>query len=284
MDDDVFRVTFWGVRGSIPVSGAEFARYGGNTSCIEMRCGRHTLMFDAGSGIRPAGEALKSAGQAEFDLFFTHCHYDHIIGFPFLTPLYDKNVRISLWSGHLSGRMTTLQMVRDFMQSPWFPAELNVCKANLVCHDFVSGDVLRPRDGVVVKTISLNHPGGCIGYRVEWGGRAVAVVSDTEHEAGKLDAAVLGLIEGADLVIYDCTYTEDEMPRRRGYGHSTWQQGVKLCEAAGARSLALFHHDPTRTDEDLDLIESEATEAFAGAFAARDGQTLELPRRKRGRR
>ncbi len=282
MDDDVFRVKFWGVRGSIPVSGVEFARYGGNTSCIEMRCGRHTLVFDAGSGIRPAGEALKSANQTEFDLLFTHCHYDHIIGFPFLAPLYDRNMRISLWSGHLSGRRTTLQMVSDFMQAPWFPAELDVCKANLDCHDFVAGDVLRPRDGVVIKTTNLNHPGGCIGYRVEWGGRAVAFVCDTEHEPGKLDAGVLGLIEGVDLVIYDCTYTEDEMPRRRGYGHSTWQQGVKLCEASGARGLALFHHDPTRTDEDLDVIEREAADAFAGAFAARDGQTLEFPRRKRG--
>ncbi|TIU17706.1 MAG: MBL fold metallo-hydrolase, partial [Mesorhizobium sp.] len=112
---------------------------------------------------------------------------------------------------------------------------------------------------------------------VEWGGRVVAVITDTEHEPDKLDQAVLGLIEDADLVIYDCTYTEEEMERRRGYGHSTWQQGVKLCEAAGARGLALFHHDPTRTDEELDEIEKLAKEGFAGAFAARDGQTLTFP-------
>ncbi|TGV75576.1 MBL fold metallo-hydrolase, partial [Mesorhizobium sp. M00.F.Ca.ET.149.01.1.1] len=94
---------------------------------------------------------------------------------------------------------------------------------------------------------------------------------------GKLDQAVLGLIEDADLVIYDCTYTEEEMERYRGNGHSTWQQGVKLCEAAGARELALIHHDPARTDEELDEIEKLAKERFAGAFAAQDGQTLEFP-------
>ncbi|TIT79041.1 MAG: MBL fold metallo-hydrolase, partial [Mesorhizobium sp.] len=101
--------------------------------------------------------------------------------------------------------------------------------------------------------------------------------TDTEHEPDLLDQTVLGLIEDADLVIYDCTYTEEEMERRRGNGHSTWQEGVKLCETAGARGLALFHHDPSRTDDQLDEIEKMAKDRFAGAFAARDGQTLQFP-------
>ncbi|MDG4901861.1 MULTISPECIES: MBL fold metallo-hydrolase [unclassified Mesorhizobium] len=272
-----FLVRFWGVRGSISVSGPEFSRYGGNTSCIEMRCGKHTLLFDAGSGLGLAGRAFRASGVTDFELFFTHCHYDHIIGLPAFKPIYDRSVKVRLWSGHLAGRMTTRQMVDEFMRPPWFPAKLDICKASIDCRDFVSGDVLRPREGVVVRTGSLNHPGGCIGYRVEWGGRIVAVITDTEHEPGKLDQAVLDLIEDADLVIYDCTYTEDEMEDRRGNGHSTWQQGVKLCEAAGARGLGLFHHDPTRTDEQLDEIEKLAKARFAGAFAARDGQTLKFP-------
>ncbi|RWM96795.1 MAG: MBL fold metallo-hydrolase [Mesorhizobium sp.] len=272
-----FLVRFWGVRGSISVSGPEFSRYGGNTSCIEMRCGKHMLLFDAGSGLGLAGRAFRASGVTDFELFFTHCHYDHIIGLPAFKPIYDRSVRVRLWSGHLAGRMTTRQMVDEFMRPPWFPAKLDICKASIDCRDFVSGDVLRPREGVVVRTGSLNHPGGCIGYRVEWGGRIVAVITDTEHEPGKLDQAVLDLIEDADLVIYDCTYTEDEMEDRRGNGHSTWQQGVKLCEAAGARGLGLFHHDPTRTDEQLDEIEKLAKARFAGAFAARDGQTLKFP-------
>ncbi|TKB94980.1 MAG: MBL fold metallo-hydrolase [Mesorhizobium sp.] len=277
MDDNVFLVRFWGVRGSISVSGPEFSRYGGNSICVEMRCGKHTLLFDAGSGLRPAGGTLRASGVTDFDLLFTHCHYDHIIGLPFFAPIYDRSVKVTLWSGHLAGRMTTRQMVDEFMRPPWFPVKLEACKASLDYRDFVSGDVLRPREGVVVRTGSLIHPGGCIGYRVEWGGHVVAVITDTEHEPDKLDQAVLGLIEDADLVIYDCTYTEEEMERRRGNGHSTWQQGVKLCEAAGARGLALFHHDPTRTDKELDKIEKLAKDRFTGAFAARDGQTLKLP-------
>ncbi|RUV21398.1 MBL fold metallo-hydrolase, partial [Mesorhizobium sp. M1A.F.Ca.IN.022.04.1.1] len=244
---------------------------------IEMRCGKHMLLFDAGSGLGLAGRAFRASGVTDFELFFTHCHYDHIIGLPAFKPIYDRSVKVRLWSGHLAGRMTTRQMVDEFMRPPWFPAKLDICKASIDCRDFVSGDVLRPREGVVVRTGSLNHPGGCIGYRVEWGGRIVAVITDTEHEPGKLDQAVLDLIEDADLVIYDCTYTEDEMEDRRGNGHSTWQQGVKLCEAAGARGLGLFHHDPTRTDEQLDEIEKLAKARFAGAFAARDGQTLKFP-------
>jgi phosphoribosyl 1,2-cyclic phosphodiesterase len=280
MDEELFRVRFWGVRGSLPVSGPLFIRYGGNTACIEMQCGPHTLFFDAGSGIRPAGEALMAAAISDFDVFFTHCHYDHVVGLPFFFPFYDPHTRVTLWSGHLAGRMTTLEMLREFMRPPWFPVELEICRANLDCRDFVSGDILRPREGVAIRTASLNHPGGCIGYRVEWGECAVAVISDTEHEPGKLDAAILGLIEDADLVIYDCTYTEEEMKRKRGFGHSTWQQGVKLCQAAGARRLALFHHDPARTDDELDVIEREAIGAFSGAFAARDGQTLDISRHR----
>ncbi|ESZ69505.1 beta-lactamase [Mesorhizobium sp. L103C119B0] len=277
MDDDFFLVRFWGVRGSIAVSGPEFARYGGNTICIEMQCGKHTLLFDAGSGLRPAGRTLRAAGVTDFDLFFTHCHYDHVIGLPAFKPIYERGIKVTLWSGHLAGRMTTRQMVDEFIRPPWFPVTLGVCKASLDCRDFASGDLLRPREGVVVRTGSLTHPGGCIGYRVEWGGRVVAVITDTEHEPGKLDQAVLGLIENADLVIYDCTYTEEEMDRYRGNGHSTWQQGVKLCEAAGARGLALFHHDPARTDDELDEMEKLAKDRFSGAFAARDGQTLTFP-------
>ena len=99
MNDDVFRVKFWGVRGSVPVSGPEFLRYGGNTACIEMRCGRHTLLFDAGSGLRPAGESLRAAAVTEVDLFFTHCHYDHILGFPFFPRCMTKAFRFRCGRG-----------------------------------------------------------------------------------------------------------------------------------------------------------------------------------------
>lgn len=279
MAKDVFRVKFWGVRGSVPVSGEEFQQYGGNTSCVEMRCGDHLLFFDAGSGFRAAGEELRETDLSKIDLFFSHCHYDHIIGFPFFAPLFDSDVRLAIWSGHLSGEMTTKEMVGAFMHPPWFPARVDICKVRFSWRNFQAGDVLEPQPGIKIRTAYLNHPGRCIGYRVEWGGRAVAYVTDTEHVDGELDANILSLIEGADLVIYDATYLEQEMPRRRGFGHSTWQQGAALCKAAGAKRLALFHHDPVRTDSDLRSIETDLQAVFPTGFAARDGMLIEFKAR-----
>lgn len=276
MAEQAFQVRFWGVRGSVPVSGPEYSRYGGNTACVELRCGDRRLILDAGSGLRPVGDSLRASGIGEIDIFLTHCHYDHIIGLPFFHPLYDPKIKLILWSGHLHGRVSTQQMVADFMRPPWFPVEVDSCTSNLDCRDFAPGDILTPRDGIVIRTASLNHPGGCVGYRVEFGGRAVVLVSDTEHIPGKLDATVLDLIKDADLVIYDATYTDAEMKRYRGFGHSSWQQGIRLCESAGARRLALFHHEPARTDEQLVAIETEAKARFAGAFAARDGMVLDI--------
>lgn len=276
MTGPAFQVHFWGVRGSIPVSGPEYIQYGGNTACIEIRCGDKRLILDGGSGLRPAGKALWRAGVKEVDVFLTHSHYDHVIGLPFFHPLYDPTIKLILWSGHLHGSMTTRQMLGEFMRPPWFPVEADICASNLDCRDFAPGDILSPRDGFLVRTGSLNHPGGCVGYRVEASGRVVALISDTEHIPGKLDPIVLDLIKDADLVIYDTTYVESEMKRFRGFGHSTWEQGVKLCEAANAKRLALFHHDPIRTDAKMEQMERAAQERFRGAFAARDGMTLDL--------
>ncbi len=239
-----------------------------------MHCGERTLIFDAGTGIRPAGLSMLQSGVRDMHLFFTHFHYDHVLGLPFFSPLYDPSIRLEIWSGHMAGVMTTKHMLHDLMRAPWFPIEISICRADVVSRNFKPGDVLRPWPEITLRTGSLNHPGGCIGYRVEYGGRAVALISDTEHVDGTPDANVLALIEKADLVIYDAAYTDEEMETRRGFGHSTWQEGIRLCKAAGAKKLALFHHDPFRTDTELAYIEAQARQAFPGAFAARDGQSL----------
>ncbi|MGK9203284.1 MBL fold metallo-hydrolase [Sinorhizobium meliloti] len=276
MQDDTFRVKFWGVRGSLPVCGEQFLHYGGNTPCIEIRCGKEVLIFDAGSGLREAGLSLMSEGIAEFDVFFTHTHYDHIIGLPYFKPIYRCSSAVRFWSGHLHGTMSTAEMINEFMRPPWFPVGTGICQASLDTVDFRPGETLSPRKDISIRTMSLVHPGGCVGYRIEWGGRAVALVYDTEHEPGILDPALLDFIAGADLMIYDCTYLESEMPTFRGYGHSTGMHGSKLAKAAGVTRLAMFHHDPSRTDAALAAMEQEVQAFFSGAFAACDRQVIDL--------
>ncbi|MGO4439458.1 MBL fold metallo-hydrolase [Rhizobium sp. RAF56] len=276
MKNDKFEIKFWGVRGSIPVSGPEFERYGGNTSCIEVKYGNRHLIFDAGTGLREAASSLTADGTHDVDLFFTHSHYDHIIGLPFFDAIYDPKLRVNLWSGHLNGTTTTRQLIGQFMRPPWFPVEPDICRAKLAFRDFRAGDTLKPHDGIVIHTAKLNHPGGCIGYRVEWAGRVIAFLYDTEHVAGKLDEAALYLMQDADLAIYDTTYSEAEMPKHIGFGHSTWQEGVKLAKAANVKQFALFHHAPARSDAELDKMQADARESFPASFAAYDGQMIEL--------
>jgi phosphoribosyl 1,2-cyclic phosphodiesterase len=172
--------------------------------------------------------------------------------------------------------MSTAEMINEFMRPPWFPVGTGICQASLDTVDFRPGETLSPREDISIRTMSLVHPGGCVGYRIEWGGRAVALVYDTEHEPGILDPALLDFIAGADLMIYDCTYLESEMPTFRGYGHSTGMHGSKLAKAAGVTRLAMFHHDPSRTDAALAAMEQEVQAFFSGAFAACDRQVIDL--------
>jgi phosphoribosyl 1,2-cyclic phosphodiesterase len=276
MTTDRFQAKLWGIRGSLPVSGPLFRKFGGNTMCIEVRCGDHVILFDAGSGIVPAGSALKEDGQTDFTLFFTHCHYDHISGLPFFLPLYSNISTLNVWTGHLAGAMTTKEMIVDYMRKPFFPVGMEYCSAKLGMGEFNAGDVLTPYPGVTVRTAMLNHPGNSIGYRIEWKGRSVALITDTEHEPGALDANVMHLIENADLFLYDSTFTDEEFEGFRGFGHSTWQQAVRLAKAAGAKRLGFIHHSKRRTDAELMKIERKAQSIFPQAFCGREMQVIDL--------
>lgn len=271
-----FRVKIWGARGTLPVSGENFRKYGGNTTCIEVRCGDHVLLFDAGSGLMPAGMALRAEGISDINLLFTHCHYDHIVGFPYFKPFFNQANDVGIWSGHMAGIKTTREMLNEFMSPPWFPAPLDICCAQINTRDFKPGDELSIHPDLVIKTGLLNHPGNAVGYRIEWAGRSMAIITDTEHEPGENDQKVLDLIEGVDLFLYDCTFTDAEMKQYKGFGHSSWQQAIRLAEIAKASSVGFIHHSPWRSDDELDLINDQAKKQFSGAFAAFDGQTIDL--------
>ena len=267
---------FWGVRGSIASPGPGTVRTGGNTACLEVRCGDALLVFDAGTGLRALGEALRARGPAGLDLFLTHSHLDHICGLPFFAPIFDPASRVRVWSGHLPPGQTMREVVCSMMRPPLYPIPIETFRADLAFREFDRGAVIEPAPGVRVRTGELNHPNGAVGYRVEYAGRSLCFVTDTEHTPGTLDPAVLDLVRGADVMIYDSTYTDAEFPRHVGWGHSTWEECLRIADAAGVGQAVIFHHDPARTDDALDAIEAEAAQRRPGTLVAREGLELVL--------
>ncbi len=270
-------VKFWGVRGGIPCPGPEFTRYGGNTACVELRCGGRTLVFDAGSGIRPLGRRLVDEGRAgEFDLLVSHCHIDHLIGLPFFAPAFRRDTTIRLWTGHRDSDEHLHDAVARLMTRPLFPITPETFAATLVYRDFRAGDGFDLGDGLALRTASLNHPGGATAYRVDFGGRSFGYFTDHEAGGDAPDPEVVALARGLDLLVLDASYTPAEIEGRQGWGHSSWAEAVALAEAAGVGRLALFHHDPSHDDDAMARIEAAAAAARPGTFAARDGLSLAL--------
>lgn len=270
-------VRFWGVRGSIACPGPSTLRYGGNTPCVELRCGAHTLIFDAGTGIRPLGSALvQAANTSDFDIFLSHGHLDHVIGLPFFAPLFVKDQVVRVWAGSLQPAGGVQEAVRKLMSFPFFPLQVDALHAELEFHDFRPGDVLTPRPGITLRTALLNHPGGAVGYRIECSGRSVAYLTDVEIGDGPIDPALLALAKGAALVIVDTSYTDQELKSRVGWGHSTWRQGLRLADAAGAGRLCLFHHDPDHSDAFMDRVAGCVAAERPGTIVASEGMQIDL--------
>jgi phosphoribosyl 1,2-cyclic phosphodiesterase len=274
-DDPSFFVRFWGVRGSIACPGIEYSRYGGNTSCLEVRCGSRLLIFDAGSGLRLLGQHIDKSGPVDADMFFTHSHLDHVGGLPFFTSAFRPGNKFRFWSGHLQNKdMAMRDVIGRLMSSPLFPVPIEVFQADLEFRDFKPGKNIDIDPAIQIRTAPLNHPQGAVGYRIDYEGKSICYVSDTEHFEDRLDENILGLIKDADIMIYDATYTDEEYPRYVGWGHSTWQEGAKLCDAGNVKVLAIFHHDSGHDDATMDAIGRAAEARRPGTVVAREGMTL----------
>ncbi len=271
-EQEDFWIRFWGVRGSIACPGGDTLHYGGNTSCVEVRCGSRLLIFDCGTGAREFGDQLQAPMDA--DLFFSHTHFDHICGLPFFAPVFVPGNKLSLWAGHLGWKTTIRDVLCSMMIDPLFPIPPEAMRADITYKDFEAGKTLSLAAGITLKTAPLNHPNGATGYRLEFAGKVVCYITDTEHVIGAPDENVLRLIEGADLVIYDASYTDDEYPQFEGWGHSTWQEGARLCDAAGVKTYVLFHHAPSHDDAFMDRIAEELDRMRPGAVVAREGLIL----------
>src|SRR6476469_3059026 len=274
-----FTVNFWGVRGSIACPGSETVRYGGNTPCVEMRVNGHRLIFDGGTGLRVLGQSMLSSMPVEAHMFFTHSHWDHIQGFPFFTPAFIKGNRFHIYGAIAPNVSDVEQRLNDQMLHPNFPVPLQIMGAELNFQSIGVGQPLQI-DDITIENAPLNHPGEAIGYRVNWRDQAVAYVTDTEHFPDRLDENVLWLARNADVMIYDATYTDEEYHAPKtskvGWGHSTWQEAVKVAKAAGVKKLVIFHHDPIHNDDFLDHVGEQVARVFPNSLMAWEGLSIQL--------
>ncbi|MGB3695186.1 MAG: MBL fold metallo-hydrolase [Spirulinaceae cyanobacterium] len=274
-----FKIQFWGVRGSIPCPGPETVRYGGNTPCLDMVVNGKHLIFDGGTGLRVLGQSLLPQRNLEGYMFFTHSHWDHIQGFPFFVPAFVPGNMFHIHGAVAPNGETVEQRLHNQMLHPNFPVPLRVMQANLKFYDLEVGDKISIGD-IVVENGRLNHPGEAIGYRVTWQGKTAAYVSDTEHFPEGLDKNVLHLAHQADVLIIDATYTDEEYYSEKfskvGWGHSTWQEAVKIAKAAEVKQLVIFHHDPLHNDGFLDEVGKQAAAEFPNTILAREGMSIEL--------
>jgi len=271
------QLRFWGVRGSVPTAGPGSLRTGGNTSCLEFSSNGHRLVIDGGTGLRALGEHIGYQA-VELPILFTHTHWDHIQGVPFFTPAYHPGSRIT-FAGASRASGTLEQVLDSQMRPPTFPIRMSDLATRRV---YVALEEGQPVEfgPFRVRSIDLCHPDGVRAFRVEADGRAVVHATDVEH-GDALDPRLIQFAEGADLLVHDAQYTADEYrgvngPPRRGWGHATWVDAVGVAREAEVRALALFHHDPGRRDEAVEAIELEARSHFPRAFAAREGQPVEL--------
>jgi len=253
-------------------------RYGGNTSCVEVRFGDRIYIFDCGTGFRVLGHQLFSEfanRPCSAHVFVSHFHWDHIQGLPFFRPLYESGE--SQFSFHCSSRTRSLkQVMAEQMAAPYFPVDIGQMKTRRDFYEIESGR-LTLEDGIQIQTAWLNHPQGCMGFRLETKDGVLVYATDNEPGDATFDKAVRKLAEGADVLIYDAQYLPEEyQARRRGWGHSHWREAVNVVMESGAKELVLFHHDPDHTDAIIDKLVLEARNYYPKVRAASEGMEIVL--------
>ncbi|MBI4597148.1 MAG: MBL fold metallo-hydrolase [Candidatus Omnitrophica bacterium] len=269
------KFTVHGARGSYPVAGTSFARYGGRTSCFSLETSRGFIIVDAGTGIADLGDALAAHRvPPPTTILFTHIHLDHLIGLPAFKPLLNSKAQVTLmadpsqlpeWQRHVS----------LLMDHPFWPLPL------LRDRSAVRFEDLRLRhgeayglDGVSITTLPVRHPQGCVAYRLSTPSRVLVIATDREHGDPAGDAALIKFCRGADVLLHDAQFTPEELPARRGWGHSTWEHAVAVAKEAGVKELLLTSHDPGHSDEMIDSIVAAARKQFPDTRAAADGLVI----------
>ena len=273
------RATVWGCRGSLASPGPETVRYGGNTSCLEVRLSDESLLvLDAGTGIRPLGVAIGDDPPGRIDILLTHLHIDHLEGLGFFGPLWNPSLEIHIW-GPASATKSLEQRIGMYLSPPLFPVHLRELPSNPTFHD-VPPDEWRIGRATVSANL-INHPGPTVGFRIQEDDRTMAYMPDHEPALGVDDLATaspewvsgVGVAYGVDVLLHDGQYTQDEYDQRVGWGHSSTEQAVTFARLAKVRRYVMFHHDPTHSDDQLDRMLDYARELWG-----EDGDTLDMAR------
>jgi phosphoribosyl 1,2-cyclic phosphodiesterase len=272
-----YKLRIWGARGTVPTPGPDKLEFGGNTSCLSVAIGdREHVILDCGSGARLLGNSIAEQDSdlgGRYHIFLTHYHFDHVEGLPLFHPLYDPGSHITIHGFSADGQ-SVREIVESLIRPPYFPVSIAAVPSRV---DYVTLDE-EPRTiaDLHVSPLSLNHPDGCLSFRLDRGERRIVYATDHEHGVEETDRALIEFSRGADYLIYDTTYMRAEYEElRRGWGHSTWYAAVQVARAAGVGTLILFHHHPDHTDAELHELLRISREECPSTVAATEG--LELP-------
>jgi len=278
------KITCWGARGSIAVSGGEYVKYGGDTTCMEITSSKgDVIIIDAGTGMRKLGNKLLANGKRDLSLLFTHAHWDHLMGFPFFKPIYLKGTKISLYGCPYAQR-SVQDILAKSMAAPYFPVDFGQLSAEFTTQGVC--DAAFSLGSVRVIPIQLSHPNQGLGYRFEEDGKSFVFLTDNEltlrHTGGASYDDYLRFCEGADLLVHDAEYTQEQYQLTKGWGHSVYTDALRLAIEAGVKQFGLFHHNQERSDAELDRIVDDCNRivqekgAKVRCFGAEAGKELTL--------
>ena len=250
---------------------------GGNTPCIEVTAGGESIIFDAGSGIRPLGDRmLKDGKPVRASIFFTHVHHDHVQGWPFFTPAFVPTNAFKVYGENKDG-MGIKDQLSGIMIPPWFPVPMSIMRAHMEFNDVAAGDQVKLSPTVTVIVGRLNHQNGALGYRVEsvekGKKRVYTHITDTNH-TNEPDQNVIDLVRDCDAFTYDSMYTPEEWEKKKDWGHSTWLEATKIAKLAKAKRLILWHHEPNHSDKMMKKILEDARKEFKRTFLSYEGLDL----------
>ncbi|HKN24111.1 MAG TPA: MBL fold metallo-hydrolase [Candidatus Acidoferrum sp.] len=282
MSSPVAKLSFWGVRGSTPTVDPATWRFGGNTPCLDLVAPDGTqFILDCGTGLRMLGNrwnAENSLRPVETHIFVTHYHWDHIQGLPFFAPLYvDKNeFQFYSFRSKFLGRDSLRQVFETQMALPYFPVDFSSMSAKRKFRELEGGETFLVGENKVTAR-HINHPQGCLGFRIETPAGTIVYATDNEPGDPALEKSLCELAAGADIFVNDAQFTPSQLATsKKGWGHSSWKEGVNIAREVGAKTLVLFHHDPDSTDRAVDGILRDAREEFDSVFAASEGMVITL--------